>query len=135
MNLTGNLKLRLLLRVTLMLLKRAQARSPRVQQLMRGEPFVFQIRTHAGAGGWFELRDGGITLHRGLHPAPTFCQSWCDGGAAFAALASGDETELLRAAEDGRCRLQGSLAVALWFNEAMKIARNPPAAPRGAARA
>lgn len=135
MDLIGNLKLRALLHVTLMLLKRAQAHSPRVQQMMRGEQFVFQIRTQAGAGGWFELADGRVTLRMGLHPSPTFCQTWINGAAAFAALTSGDETELLRATEDGRCRLQGSLAVALWFNEAMKIARNLPARQVGTAGA
>lgn len=59
----------------------------------------------------------------GLHEAPDFTQTWKQGAQAFRVLTSGDETDLLRAFEAGQCRMSGSLLVALWFNEVMKLAR------------
>jgi hypothetical protein len=119
--LIGNLKLTALLCLTLLLVRRGQKRSPRIAELMREEPFVFQIQTRSGSGGHFVLRDARL----GLHPSPDYVQSWIDGNAAFAALASRDETEMLRAIEDGRLRMRGRFLVALWFNEVMKLARSP----------
>ncbi len=121
--LIGNLKLTALLYLTLLLVRRGQKRSPRIAQLLHEDAFVLQIRTHAGWGGHFVLRDARLALRSGLHPAPDHVQSWRDGNAAFKALTSRDETELLRAYEDGRLRLQGRFLVALWFNEVMKLAR------------
>jgi len=123
--LVGNLKLSLLLHLTLLLVRRAQKRSARIARLMREHSFVLQIRTRAGWGGHFVLRDARLALHPGLHSSPDHVQSWIDGGAAFAVLIRGDETELLRAFEDGRLRMQGQFLVALWFSEVMKLARNP----------
>jgi len=123
----GNLKLSLLLCLTALLVWRGQKHSPRIRSLLRDDSFVLQIQTRSGWGGHFVLSDAHLTLRRGLHPAPDHVQSWRDGNAAFAALTSRDETELLRAFEDGRLRLQGRFQVALWFNEVMKLARNPAA--------
>lgn len=118
-----NLKLRGLLRVTAALLRRTGARSPRFHQMLCEDAFVFQIATEAGTGGHFTLADGRIRYHGGVHPAPDFAQAWRRPGDAVRVLTSPDEAELLRALDDGLCRMQGRFTVALWFNEAMKIAR------------
>jgi hypothetical protein len=123
--LIGNLKLTALLCLTLLLVRRGQKRSPRIAQLMREDSFVLQIQTRSGRGGHFVLRDACLALHLGLHPAPDYVQSWIDGNAACAVLTSRDETEMLRAVEDGRLRMRGRFLVALWFNEVMKLARDP----------
>lgn len=122
--LIGNLKLRLLLRITLVLLRRALRNSERVRRLMREDSFVFQIRTHAGSGGYFVVGDGGIALHYGVHPRPDFVQSWANGNDAFRTLISSDETDLLRAFEARQYRMQGNFRRALWFNEVIKLARS-----------
>lgn len=122
-DLTGNLKLRLLLRATLLLIRRAQRRAPRVRDLIARDSHVLQIQTAGGAGGHFVVGAGRIDLRMGLHPHPDLTQVWRDGHAAVAAMTSGDETDLLRAFEQGACRMQGRFMVALWFNEVMKFAR------------
>ena len=121
--LLGNLKLYLLLTVTLMLLRKAQRNSERVRALMRQEDFVFQIQTVRGAGGHFVLRGGAMSLKHGVHPKPDLVQIWISGNDAFRVMTSSDETDMLRAVDAGRCRMQGNFLIALWFNEVMKIAR------------
>jgi len=120
----ANLKLRLLLQATVLLLRRAQKRSPRLRRHMLGEGLVLQIQTQQGAGCYFEVRDGTIRFVHGLHPRPDFAQVWRSAEDALRALTSRDESELLRAVEDGRCQLRGRFLVALWFNEAVRIGRS-----------
>jgi hypothetical protein len=117
------LKLRALLAVTAALLRRCARRSLRLRRMLSEDSFVMQIRADDGVGGFFTVRDCRIRFRPGVHPNPDFAQIWRDSGAAVRALTNKDETELLRAIEDGRCRLQGSFLIALWFNEAMKLAR------------
>lgn len=93
-----SLKLRLLLLASIPLLRRAERRSAR-------------------------LRGGVLSLHRGEHRRPDFTQHWQRSSDALRVMLSRDETDMLRAVEGGQCQLQGRFAVALWFNEAMKIAR------------
>jgi len=119
----GNLKLRLLLFITLKLIRSSQRRSEKVSELLRSGNFIFQVRTTQGAGGYFDVRDGAINLHYGLHDQPDFSQSWNDGNDALRVLTSADETDLLRAFEDRLYRMQGQFKYALWFNEVMKLAR------------
>ncbi|MBV8503310.1 MAG: hypothetical protein JO006_16520 [Paucibacter sp.] len=122
-DLSGNIKLRLLLRVTLLLIRRAQRRAPRVRAMIAQDSHVLQIQTARGAGGHFVVGSGRIDLRMGLHPHPDLTQIWRDGHTAVAAMTSGDETDLLRAFELGGCRMHGRFMVALWFNEVMKFAR------------
>lgn len=117
------LKLRFLLLASMPLLRRASARSRRMQQMLHEESFVLQIRSADGANGYYELRDGDLHMRLGLHPRPDLSQFWLSSRAALAVMLSRDETDMLRAVEAGQCRMQGRFAVALWFNEAMKIAR------------
>lgn len=84
-----------------------------------------QIATRRGAGGHFLLRDGRLRFRAGSHPAPDFAQTWATAVDAVRTLASSDETKLLRAIDHGQCSLKGDFLVALWFNEAIKLARNP----------
>lgn len=118
------LKLRLLLGVTPVLIERAASRSRRLRDLLDAEPFVMQVMTSTGGGGYFQLRGGRLRFHGGAHAAPDFTQVWTTAADAVQALTSRDETDVLRAFEAGRLRMKGEFAVALWFNEAMKIARH-----------
>jgi hypothetical protein len=93
---------------------------------MEGPPCVLQIRTVDGKGAYFELGSGSVRLKQGLHPAPDFTQTWRTSSDAVQVLTSGNETELLRAFEDGRCRMHGSFVVALRFNAAVKLSRSLP---------
>jgi hypothetical protein len=123
MGMLGNLKLRVLLGVTRRLMRRGRLRVPRVRQLMQGDSFVLQIQTSAGIGGYFEVKDGDVALHYGLHEAPDFSQIWQSGDHAFRVLISGDETDMLRALEDGWCQMRGDFLRAMWFSEVMKLCR------------
>ena len=120
----GRFKLRALLNVTLLLLRRGAKRSPRLRRMLNENSFVMQIRSDDGGGGYFTVKQGQIGLTTGVHPKPDFAQVWRNADVVVRALMNSDETELLRAIEDGRCRMQGSFLIALWFNEAMKLARS-----------
>jgi hypothetical protein len=119
-----NLKLQFLLLASAPLLRRAERRSKRFQQMLRNEPFVIQILSRDGAAGYFELMEGHLHLHFGRHPRPSFVQTWATSKDAARVMMSRDEADLMRALEEGQCELAGSFLVAMWFNEAMKIARN-----------
>jgi len=124
MKLFHNLKLRFLLFASMLLLRRAERKSRRFQQMLRDKPFVLQILSRDGAAGYFELIEGHLQLHFGRHPHPSFSQTWATSKDAVHVMMSRDESDLMRALEDGQCELAGSFLVAMWFNEAMKIARN-----------
>jgi len=119
-----NLKLQFLLLASAPLLRRAERRSRRFQQMLRNEPFVLQILSRDGAAGYFELMEGRLHLHFGRHPRPSLVQTWATSKDAARVMMSRDEADLMRALEEGQCELAGSFLVAMWFNEAMKIARN-----------
>lgn len=126
-NQIDRLKLDFMLAMVPTLLRRAARRCTpqraRLYELLSDTPFVFQVRTCDGAGGWFELREGELRFHRGVHVKPDFSQTWRSSSDALNILSSRDESSMLRSLEEGLCRLNGRFAIALWFNEAMKIAR------------
>lgn len=119
-----NFKLRFLLLASMPLLRRAERKSKRFQQMLREEPFVLQILSRDGAAGYYELTEGRLQLHLGRHPRPSFSQSWATSKDANRVMMSRDEADLMRSLEDEQCELDGSFLVAMWFNEAMKIARS-----------
>jgi hypothetical protein len=121
----SDLKLLPLLAVTRSMIRKAEKRSARARTLLRQENFAFQIMTRSGVGGHFVLHNGQLDLHWGQHRNPDFAQIWRTGGDAVRTLTSTDETAMLRGFEEGRYTMQGRFTVALWFNEMMKLARNP----------
>jgi hypothetical protein len=124
MKLFHNLKLQFLLFASVPLLRRAERKSRRFQQMLRDQPFVLQILSRDGAAGYFELKEGHLQLRFGRHPRPSFLQTWATSKDAARVMMSRDEADLMRALEDGQCELDGSFLAAMWFNEAMKIARS-----------
>jgi metal-dependent amidase/aminoacylase/carboxypeptidase family protein len=116
------LKLRLLLRMMAILLARATKRSARLREMLAEDNFVFQLATEGGSGGCFVLSDGVLRYRAGLHTKPDFAQVWKTPGEAVRVMTSPDESDLMRAYNAGHCRMEGHFGVALWFNEAMKIA-------------
>lgn len=124
MKVVENLKFYCLLWGSTLLVWRASRRNTRVQQLLKEKPFVLQIRTSDGAAAYLELRGARLRMHLGQHPVPDFSQHWKRTKNAVAVMLSRDETELLRALEDGSCELRGSFLVGMWLNEAMKLARS-----------
>lgn len=117
------LKLYLLLIISTILVWRASKSNLRLQQMLQERPFIFQIQTSDGAAAYLELRDSRLRMYLGLHPVPDFSQYWEQAKDAVTVMLSRDETELLRALEDGRCELRGSFLVGMWLNEAIKLAR------------
>ena len=119
--------LRLLLKLSMPGLNKAAERSARFRELLDEQPFVLQIETRSGAAGFYELRDKQLHVGFGKHPAPDLSQTWQSGPVAMRVMTNSDDSEMLRAMEDGRVRVKGKFAVALWFNEAMNIAQTKPA--------
>lgn len=123
----SDLELPPLLAITRWMIRRAERRSPRIRTLLREDEFTFEILTRSGVGGHFVLHGGQFDLHWGRHERPDFAQIWRTGGDAVRTLTSRDEAAMLRGYEDGLYTMQGRFTVALWFNEVMKLARNPDA--------
>jgi hypothetical protein len=123
----NKIKLTIMLSLVPVLVQRAMKRNTlqraRLGELLGEAPFIFQVRTRNCAGGWFELRDGVLRFRRGAHATPDLSQSWRSASDAVAVLGSNDESSMLRSLETGVCRLSGRFAVALWFNEVMKLVR------------
>lgn len=122
--LLNNLKFQILVLASSILLRRAQSRSLRFQQMLHEETFVLQVCTDAGIAAFYRLQGGALQVRLGHHPKPDFTQTWVNSREAVRAMLSKDETDILRALEAGKCRMQGRFNVALWLNEAMKIARS-----------
>lgn len=120
----SDLKLLPLLAVTRWTIRRAATRSPRLRALLQAEEFTFELATRSGVGGHFVLHKGQFDFHLGRSKSPDFAQIWRTGGDAVRTLTSRDETAMLRGYEEGLYAMQGRFTVALWFNEAMKIARD-----------
>lgn len=123
MSLIYKIQLRVLLWATSLMLSRAKTRSRRFKAMLDDPAFVFQIQTGDGVAGHFELKDHNLKFRMGPHVNPSFVQHWRDSRHAVSVMLSKDETEILRAMEDGRCRMQGSFLIGMWFNEAVKIGR------------
>ncbi|WP_187808272.1 hypothetical protein [Aquipseudomonas alcaligenes] len=119
-----SLKLYCLLWVSTFLVRRASKKNSRIQQLLKEKPFVFQVCTSDGAAAYLELRGARLKMHLGQHPLPDFSQRWRRAKDAVSVMLNRDETELLRALEDGRCELQGSFLIGMWLNEVLKLARS-----------
>lgn len=123
MSLFYKIQLRVLLWATSLMLSRAKTRSKRFKAMLDDPAFVIQIQTGDGVAGHFELKDNSLRFQMGPHVCPSFVQHWRDSRQAVSVMLSKDETEILRAMEDGRCRMQGSFLIGMWFNEAVKIGR------------
>lgn len=125
----GDLKLIPLLVATRWMIRKAAKRSARIRTLLLEEDFAFEIVTRSGVGGQFHLHGGRFDLQWGRHERPDFSQVWRSGGDALRTLTSRDETSMLRGYEEGQYTMQGRFTVALWFNEVMKLVKNPGAEP------
>lgn len=112
-----------LLRSSTLLVWYASKRSSRLSLMLNDEPFVLQIRTEDGAAAYLQLKNKRFKIHLGVHPNPDLDQLWSSSKKAVKTMISRDETEIIRAVEDGFCVMNGKFLVALWFNEAMKISR------------
>jgi len=123
----SDLKLLTLLAMTRWMIRRAETRSPRLRALLQAEEFTFELATRSGVGGHFVLHNGQFDLHLGRSKSPDFAQTWSTGDDAVRTLTSKDETAMLRAYEEGLYTMQGRFTVALWFNEVMKLAKDPDA--------
>jgi hypothetical protein len=120
----GGLLLQLILRITMVLIKRSTIKSVRLQELMtEKDGFTFQIRTSAGWGGHFKLSEGILIFSSEIIPDPNFEQIWNNGFSAVKTMLSKDETDLLRAFEDGHYHMNGDFTIALWFNEVVKLSK------------
>jgi hypothetical protein len=101
----------------------ASKRNAALKEHMEDQDFVLQIQTGDGKHGrHFIVRDGSFSTRPGIHPDPTFSQSWKNPYEAFRLLLKKDEQTLKRAFDDGKFRMKGNFLVAFWFAEALKIA-------------
>jgi hypothetical protein len=91
--------------------------------MLRNESFVLQILSQNGAAGYCELIEGRLQLRLGRHPPPVSPTRPTSKDAARGMM-SRDRADWTRALEDGQCELASSFQAAMWFHEAMKIARS-----------
>ncbi|TGN16799.1 hypothetical protein [Leptospira ilyithenensis] len=99
-----------------------RSHSKRMKELLSETDFVLQIRTEKGnRGGYFSLKDRNLSFDFGIHPSPDFSQIWKTSQDAYITLSKRNETEILRAYEAGKYRMNGSFLIGLWFAEVTKI--------------
>lgn len=114
-----------LLAVAAWMINRKRTTSVQLQKILdERQNTVFQVRIRKGWGGHFIIKDGAIHFSRKIHSEPDFEQIWNNEWAAVKVMTSKDETDFLRAFEDGKYTLSGDFSLAIWFNEVMKITQN-----------
>lgn len=83
-----------------------------------------QVSTREGAGAYVRLRQGQMEFRCGVCKFADFTQIWTTASEAVNEFTLNDKGGLLRAFEEGRCTLKGNFLIALWFSEAIKVARH-----------
>jgi hypothetical protein len=112
------LKFKFLLWALTMLLNRAVKSNPECARFVGAKELVFQIRTRAGAGRTFVVRDGSIRSSGGLSQSPKFTMTFRDAARGFAVLSAKDSQDaFLSALRDDDLAVSGDMVEVLWFQQ------------------
>lgn len=110
------LKFKFLLWMLTQLLKRQIKHNADCARYVAGKNLVFQIRTEAGVGRTFFIRDGAIRSVAGLVDRPRFTFSFKDTGKGFATLsAKNSQAAFLRALGNQDLTIHGDFLEVMWF--------------------
>lgn len=110
------LKFKFLLWMFTRLLQRQIKSNPDCAQYVAGKELVFQIRTDAGVGRTFMIRNGAIRSVAGLGDQPRFTFSFKDGAKGFAILSAKDsQAAFLRGLGSKDLTISGDFLEVMWF--------------------
>ncbi|MEK1942227.1 MAG: helicase [Pseudomonas sp.] len=110
------LKFKFLLWMFTQLLKRQVRTNPDCARYIAGKDLVFQIRTDAGIGRYFVVRDGGISSVAGLADNPRFTLSFKNANRGFAILSAKDsQAAFLRGLGSQELVISGDFLEVMWF--------------------
>lgn len=110
------LKFKLLLWAFTLLLKKQINRNPDCAKYVEGKDVTFQIRTKAGVGRYFVVRNGGIRSFAGLADNPLFTLSFKDADKGFKILSAKDsQAAFLRGLGSKDLVISGDFLEVMWF--------------------
>jgi hypothetical protein len=110
------LKFKFLLWVFAQLLQRQIRNNPDCARYVAGKQLRFQIRTTAGAGRHYTLRDGAIRSSAGLATDAQFTLNFKDAATGFAILSAKDgQAAFLRGLGSGDLSIGGDFLEVMWF--------------------
>jgi hypothetical protein len=110
------LQFKFLLWMFTQLLQRQIKTKPECARYVAGKDLVFQIRTEAGGGRTFFIRDGAIRSVAGLVDRPQFTFSFKDASKGFAILSAKDsQAAFLRALGNQDLIIHGDFLAVMWF--------------------
>ena len=110
------LKFKFLLWMFTQLLQRQIKHNADCARYVAGKDLVFQIRTEAGVGRTFFIRNGAIRSVGGLVDQPRFTFSFKDAGKGFAILSAKDsQAAFLRGLGNKDLTISGDFLEVMWF--------------------
>lgn len=110
------LKFKFLLWMFTQLLQRQIKKNPDCVRYVAGKELVFQIRTNAGIGRTFVIRNSAIRSVAGLVDQPHFTFSFPDAAKGFAILSAKDsQAAFLRGLGSKDLTISGNFLEVMWF--------------------
>lgn len=124
------LKFKLLLWIFTQLLKRQVQKNPGCANYVSGKDLVFQIRTDAGVGRYFVIRNGAIRSFAGLAEQPSFTLSFKDANKGFSILSAKDsQAAFLRGLGSRDLVISGNFLDVMWFQGLTAFLQPPVVVP------
>lgn len=110
------LKFKILLWAFTLMLKKQINRNTECAKYVEGKDLTFQIRTKAGVGRYFIVRDGSLRSVAGLADNPHFTLSFKDADKGFKILSAKDsQAAFLRGLGSKDLVISGDFLEVMWF--------------------
>ena len=110
------LKFRFLLWALTKLLQRTIKNNAGCANYVKGKELTFQMRTLAGVGRHFTIKNGAIKSAAGLAKSPQFTMTFRDAAKGFSILSAKDGKEaFLGALRDQDLVIKGDFVQVMWF--------------------
>jgi DNA/RNA endonuclease YhcR with UshA esterase domain len=90
---------------------------------VKGKKHTVTIKTSDGSvGRAYIFSDGAVNSQKGSDVKSDMALVWQDATIGFSVMKSGKNEEVMKALSEGKLKIEGDGAVALWFSEALKRA-------------
>lgn len=110
------LKFKFLLWMFTQLLKRQVRNNAECRRYIVGKALVFQIRTVAGVGRYFVIKNGSIRSFSGLTESPSFTMTFTDANKGFQILSAKDsQAAFIRGIGSRDLIITGDFLEVMWF--------------------
>ncbi|KWU51926.1 hypothetical protein [Pseudomonas palleroniana] len=110
------LKFKFLLWMFTQLLKRQVRNNAECRRYIVGKELVFQIRTVAGVGRYFVIKNGSIQSFSGLTGSPSFTMTFTDANKGFQILSAKDgQAAFIRGIGSQDLIITGDFLEVMWF--------------------